>query len=127
MMRRSLASAVLASLPFLLPQAAVGQESLIKAANRFVPGVNWRQSSVVLADFTCVGHKQQAILGTNSTDIVVAVFINGTGARPEMLRYSAKIRSPADATLKPRAWTTIPPKIPVTNFLVSGGQNPVWG
>jgi hypothetical protein len=89
------------SLPlFLLAQAAVGQESLMKAAARYVPGVNWRQSSVVLADFTCVGHKEQAILGTNSTDIVIAIFINGMGVRPEVLRYSSKIRNPADATLK---------------------------
>ena len=33
----------------------------MKAASRYVPGVDWRQGSVVLADFTCVGHKQQAI------------------------------------------------------------------
>jgi hypothetical protein len=71
----------------------------MKAATRYLPGVNWRQSSVVLADFACVGHKQQAILGTNSTDIVIAIFINGMGFRPELLRYSARIRNPADAKL----------------------------
>src|ERR1700722_10591429 len=92
---------VLAGFPFLLvvPLAA-GQDALFKAAVRYILGVKWRANSVVLADFTCVGHKQPAILGTNSTEIVVAVFINGTGARPEVIRYSARVRSPAHATLK---------------------------
>lgn len=78
---------------------APGQEALLKAAARYVPGVDWRPKSVVISDFTCSGHKQQAILGTNSTEIVIAVFINGTAHRPEVLRYSAKIRNAAQATL----------------------------
>jgi len=94
-----LTSAVLASLPYLLPQVVTGQEALIRAATRYFPGVNWRPGSVVLADFTCVGHKQQAILGINSTEIVIAIFINGPGSQPKVLRYSAKSRNPAHATL----------------------------
>ena len=91
----------LASLAFLLlSQMAVGQDALLRAAARYVPGVHWRVKSVVVADFTCSGHKQQAILGTNSTEIVVAVFVKGTDARPEVLRYSAKVRNPAQAVLK---------------------------
>jgi hypothetical protein len=78
---------------------AVGQEALLKAAAQYVPGVNWRAKSIVVADFTCGGHKQQAILGTNSTEIVVAVFIGGVAQRPEVIRYSAQVRNPSYATL----------------------------
>ena len=84
----------------VLYQIAAGQEALIKAATRYVPGVNWRPESVVVADFTCSGQKQQAILGTDANDIVLAVFVKGAGKRPEVLRYPAKVRNPASATLK---------------------------
>jgi hypothetical protein len=85
---------------FLLLSPAVGQEVWLKAAARYVPGVHLRAKSVVLEDFTCSGHKQQAILGTNSTEIAVAVFIRVMDARPEVLRYSAKARNPAHVILK---------------------------
>lgn len=68
--------------PVSLVSDAVGQQALLNAAIRYAPGVDWRPGSVVTADFTCRGHKQQAILGANSTEIVVAVFINGTAHRP---------------------------------------------
>jgi hypothetical protein len=84
----------------LLSQISADQDALIRAAARYVPGVNWLPKSVVVGDFTCGGRKQQAVLGTNSTDIVVAVFINGTAVRPEVLRYSTKVRNPASATLE---------------------------
>ena len=87
-------------IPLLSSEIAVGQEALLKAAARYVPGVNWLSKSIVIADFTCSGHKQQAILGANSTEIVVAVFINGTAHRPEVLRYSAKVRNPEHVNLQ---------------------------
>jgi hypothetical protein len=43
---------------------------------------------------------EQAILGTNSSEIVIAVFLNGTTQRPEVLNYSAKARDAATAELK---------------------------
>jgi len=43
---------------------------------------------------------QPAILGTSQSEIVIAVFLNGTTSRPEVLRYSAKVRDPASAELK---------------------------
>jgi hypothetical protein len=90
----------LVCLPLLFSQKTIAQERLLNAAARYVPGVHWLQKSVVTADFTCSGHKQQAIPGSNSTDIVIAVFINGTAHRPEVLRYSAKVRNPEDVTLE---------------------------
>lgn len=54
-------------------------------------------------DFTCRGRKQQAILGTNAAEIVIAVFVNGISARPEVLRYSAKARNAKTAELKVEA------------------------
>jgi len=83
----------------LSSQMAAGQGALTKAAARYVPGVTWREKSVVTADFTCRGHQQKAILGTSSTEIVVAVFINGTKSRHELLHYSAEARNPSTATL----------------------------
>jgi len=88
-------------LPILLfSQVSVGQKGLTKAAARYVPGVSWRAKSVVTADFTCSGRMQTAILGVSKTEIVVAVFLNGTNNRPEVLRYSARVRNPVTAALK---------------------------
>ena len=55
----------------------------------------WRDTSVITADFTCDGRRSPAILGTTATQIVVAVFINGLGQKPEILEYSTQMRSPA--------------------------------
>jgi hypothetical protein len=86
------------SLPLLfVSQLAFGQEPLIKAAARYVPGVTWQPKSVVTGDFTCRGRKQIAILGVSSSEIVVAVFLNGTNKRPEVIRDSG--RQAASVTL----------------------------
>jgi hypothetical protein len=71
-----------------------------RAAQRFVPDVKWRSNSVIAADFTCSGHQETAILGTNSTEIVVAVFLHGPRRNPEVLRYSAKVRDAKLARLE---------------------------
>ena len=72
--------------------AVASNASVAKAAARYVPGVTWQVKSVVTADFTCEGHKQQAILGFSSSEIVIEVFISGLKSRPETLRYVAKVR-----------------------------------
>ena len=51
-------------------------------------------------NFTCQNRKEQAILGVGESEIVIAVFVNGLGARPEVLRYSGHARNPKTAELK---------------------------
>jgi len=80
-----------ASMLVALAQAAP-QLPVVTAASKWVPGVTWRPKSVVAADFTCRGRREQAILGATAQEIVVAVFINGLNATPEVLRYSAAMR-----------------------------------
>ena len=84
----------------LLPLITAGPlPSIPAAAARYVPRVTWQPKSLVTADFTCRGPKQQAILGTNTEEIVIAVFLNGANKPPEVLRYSANVREAADAIL----------------------------
>ena len=77
---------------------AAGQDAVIKAAARYVPGFSWQAKSIVTGDFTCGGHKQTAILGTNRSEIVVAVFLNGTNKRPEVIHDRSR-RQPTSVTL----------------------------
>ena len=87
-------------LVILVIQAATGQlPSITTAAAKYVPGVKWQPNTVITADFSCRGRKEQAIIGTSSSDIVIAVFLNGTNQRPEVLRYSAKVRDATSAEL----------------------------
>lgn len=79
--------------------AAVGALSITTAATKFVPGVTWRSQSVLTADFSCRGRREQAILGVTPKDIVIAVFLNGIGAPPEVLRYSAAVRDAHEVKL----------------------------
>jgi len=78
----------------VLSQAATTQDSVIKAATRYVHGVTWHADSVINADFTCRGRKQTAIVGENPAAVVVAVFLNGLDHRPEVLRLTF-FRGPA--------------------------------
>ena len=73
--------------------------SVIEAAPRFVPGVVWRPKSVLTADFSCRGRKEQAILGVTAKEIVIAVFLNGPAEPPEVLGYSAEVRDASEAQL----------------------------
>jgi hypothetical protein len=73
--------------------------SIAAAASKFLPDVTWRPKSVLTADFSCRGRREQAILGVTSKEIVVAVFLNGTNAKPEVLRYSAAVRDAGQAKL----------------------------
>jgi hypothetical protein len=83
----------------LLALQAAAQPALPAAASKFVPGVTWRPNSVLTADFSCRGRKEQAILGSTATEIVIAVFLSGTSAPPEVLRYTAMARNARTATL----------------------------
>jgi hypothetical protein len=78
---------------------AVEAPSLTVAASKFVPGVTWRSQSALTADFSCRGRREQAILGVTPKDIVIAVFLHGTAAPPEVLRYSAAVRDPNEVKL----------------------------
>lgn len=80
--------------------AQADNESIRKAAEKYVKGVNWKVKYIISGDFTCNGNKENAILGVNKKDIVVLVFINGLNNQPEVLRFSAKARNPKTAELK---------------------------
>lgn len=69
---------VLTLLPAALSQAAARQEALIQTAAKYVPGVTWQARSEVTGDFTCQGHAQTAIWGSDTSGIVVAVPFTGT-------------------------------------------------
>jgi len=69
---------------------AGGQLSIEAAASKYIPAVNWRINSVVVGDFSCRGRTEQAILGISASEIIVAVFLNGTSQRPEVIRDSAR-------------------------------------
>jgi hypothetical protein len=83
----------------ILAPAEAQHPSIATAAARYVPGITWRTTSVVTGDFSCSGRREQAILGTSRSDIVVAVFLNGTTERPEVLHYSTGMRDPSTASL----------------------------
>jgi len=72
--------------------SAAETPSLPMAAAKFVPGISWQPKSALIADFSCRGHREQAILGMTPNEIVIAVFLNGLTEKPEVLRYSAAVR-----------------------------------
>jgi hypothetical protein len=85
----------------LLAAALPGAQtpSVAIAAAKFLPEVNWRAESSVSADFTCRGRQESAIVGTTSKEIIIAIFVDGVGQKPEVLRYSAKMRDARTAKL----------------------------
>jgi hypothetical protein len=87
--------------PVLLAQTTARVEPSVQAAAaKYVPGINWRPKSVVSGDFSCRGKMESAILGTSPSEIVVAVFLKGLSSRPQVLRYSARVRDAASAVLE---------------------------
>jgi hypothetical protein len=84
----------------LVTHTAAADLSPKVAATKYVPGVIWREHSVITGDFSCRGRKERAILGTSASEIVVAVFLDGTNQRPQLLRYSAEGRNPSRTVLK---------------------------
>ena len=66
--------------------------AVASAAKKFLPGVTWQAQSVIAADFTCDGRVDQAILGLDPKDIVIAIFIQGLGTAPEVSRSGERRR-----------------------------------
>jgi len=83
----------------ILIQCTTAQPSIASSAAKYLPTTKWQQNSVGGGDFSCQGRQQQAILGTTSSEIVIAIFLNGTDQRPEVLRYSAKARDASTAVV----------------------------
>ena len=92
----------LAVLELTVTHTSLAQDStpVEKAATKYIAGVAWQRPSVVSGNFSCHGRKEQAILGVSASEIVVAVFVNGLGSRPDLLRYSGNARNPKTAELK---------------------------
>jgi hypothetical protein len=63
------------------------------AAEKFAPGITWRESAVLTSDFTCADQVQFAILGSSPKEVVVAIFIKGLDQAPELLRFDAAGRN----------------------------------
>ena len=90
---------LLAAAILLLSARATSSPAVEEAAKRFYASVKWQGLSVVEGNFSCSGRKEQAILGTSETEIIVAVFIRGLSQKPELLRFSAMARSAESAVL----------------------------
>lgn len=75
----------------MLPGLAMAQNADVgpvqAAAAKFSSGVAWRESTVLIADFNCTGKVQFAILGGSAKEIVVAIFTDGLGQDPALLRF----------------------------------------
>src|SRR5262245_28145170 len=71
-----------------------------------MPGVTWKQNSVVSADFTCRGRTEYAIVGTvkseavGSTYAIVAVFLDGLNKQPEIIEDRARNPASMELTLE---------------------------
>jgi hypothetical protein len=72
----------------LLQLTGAQKLEVVAAANKYVSGVTWQQDSIAIGDFTCAGHKEQAILGVRQSETVVAIFLNGTASQPQIIRNS---------------------------------------
>jgi hypothetical protein len=82
------------------PLLVFAQENpTVAAATKFIPGVTWKESSVVTGNFSCRGRAERAVLGTNKSEIVVAIFLGTLTEPPVVLRYSAKARDPETSEL----------------------------
>lgn len=75
-------------------QASAQMDQVLAAIFKLQPNLDWQKSSVVVGDFSCRGKNELAILGTNESEIVLAIFLDGLVKAPSLLRYSAKARDP---------------------------------
>jgi hypothetical protein len=84
----------------LFSKATSSEVVLIKrAAGKYFAAVTWRADSVVSGDFTCSVKKDWAILGTNTSELLIAMFISGPGGKPEVLRHSGSAPNPSTVAL----------------------------
>ena len=69
---------------------------VITAANKLMPGITWKEDSVVIGDFTCRGRTERAIVGLGHSEAafpyaILAVFLDGLDKQPELIRDSVHI------------------------------------
>lgn len=84
----------------LLPAYALAANSpVFDSANKMVPGVKWQAKSVQTGDFSCKGKVESAILGTQKTEVVVAIFLDGVNKAPKVLRFASTERDPKTTVL----------------------------
>jgi hypothetical protein len=87
---------VLFGIVYAFPSDAPAADSaILLAASRYAPGFAFQKGSLVKGNFDCSGRKQQAVLGTNESDVTVLVFLNGARNRPEALEVSGRVKNPA--------------------------------
>src|SRR5438552_8702069 len=77
----------------LLQITANQKLDVTRAANKFMPGITWKENSVVIGDFTCRGRTEKAILGVSHPEaarpyVILAVFLDGINKQPEIIRDS---------------------------------------
>jgi hypothetical protein len=87
-MHKTLSLPILFSVAFGSAYGADAKEFL-KAARTLEPRVQWQERSVLKADFTCDTRQDLAILGTQGSNLVVAVFINMRSAKPAVLEIES--------------------------------------
>ena len=73
------------------PVYSAETEKIAKAAKTFEPRVQWQERSVVKADFTCDARQDFAILGTQNSLLVLAVFANGTTNKPVVIEIDSAL------------------------------------
>ena len=88
----------------LLLQITANQKlEVLGAANKFMPGITWKESSVVIGDFTCRGRREQAILGIGHPEAagpyaILAVFLDGFNRQPELIRDPVHVAADIELT-----------------------------
>lgn len=81
------------------PFAVAAQTAPIDvAAAHFHPQIEWHSASALTGDFSCQGRQEQAIAGKTSSELVVAIFLNGPASSPLLMRYASasKERAPLE-------------------------------
>lgn len=66
---------------------AAGDPLVARAASSAAPDVSWRVDSDLMAELTCQGRTQHAVMGAARNEIAVAVFQDGIGSKPVVLRF----------------------------------------
>jgi hypothetical protein len=84
----------LLSLPLLcsiatVPTYGAELERIARAAKALEPRVHWQERSVVRADLTCDSRQDFAILGTQGSLLVVAVFANRRTTKPIVIELES--------------------------------------
>ena len=92
-------------LAILLQITTIQKHQVLMAANHFMPGITWRQSSALRGDFSCHGRREYAILGTSHSEtvrpyIIVAIFLDGLNKQPEFVIDSVHVLKDAQLTLE---------------------------